>query len=407
MVNVVTLQANGNKYDNLLSFRITKNIEDLSGTFEVMATSTDTYSDNPIEPQDPVVIAVDDEPVISGFADEVEISYSPDGHTIKIVGRDKTADFIDSTLDAKTFNPPIGFEQLLTKLLTFVGYTVVSPNKKLGLGLALGQNQISIINNYGTIAPFTTAEGIQLRHSESAYNLIKRCAERRQIILNSDGGGNIVIAKIGDVEAFTILQNIDSDSSTGNNIKNARVRRSFQDRFYRYTVKSMTTTGTDAGGSNFDGNDAVDPLSNNATPQSGAAIDPDIRPSRILTLIGSTALTSSDCKNRAEWEANIRKTKGFTYECEVFGLRQNLDSNLAVNPLWWPNQVVYVIDEFAGLDNEFLIKSIEFNQDLNAGTTTKLQLVEKDSYSTSIFEPLLRKKVDNEVSKSLLPGTEA
>lgn len=406
MVNIVTLQANGNKYDNLLSFRITKNIEDLSGTFEVMATSTDDYINNPIEPQDPVVIAIDDEPVISGFADEVEVNYSTDGHTIRIVGRDKTSDFIDSTLDGKTFNPPIGFEQLLTQLLTLVGYTVVSPNKKIGLGLSNLQNQISIINNYGAIANFTTAEGIQLRHSETAYNLIKRCAEKRQLVLNSDGDGNIVIAKIGDEQSLTILQNVKAVSIFPNNIKSAKVKRAFQDRFYKYTVKSMTTEGTNAGGVLYEGDNQTDPLANNSTPQVGVAYDSEIRPSRKLTLIGSTAMTASDCKKRAEWEANIRKTQGFSYECEVFGFRQNLNPSLLVNPLWMPNQLVYVLDEFAGIDNELLIKSVEFTQDLQKGSTTKLELVDKLAYTTSIFEPLLRRKVDNEVKKDLLPGTE-
>lgn len=409
MVNIITLQANGQKYDNLLSFSIKKNIEDLCGTFEITATSTDNYADNPIEPQSPVVIAIDDEPVVTGFVDDVEVSFSTDSHTISISGRDKTADFVDSTLDAKTFNPPISFEELLKKLLTIVGYTVVSKNKKVGLGLASTQNQISIINNYGEIAKFTTAEGIQLRSSESAFNLIKRCAEKRQLVLNSNGNGDIVIARIGDKRSVTILQNLQGvqDSiAINNNLKNARVNRSFQDRYHKYVIKSMTTQGTDAGGGDSIGNEAIDPLSNNATPQSGIAYDPEVRSSRIYSAIGSSAMTASDCKKRAEWEANIRKTKSFSYSCEVFGFRQNLDQVISQNPLWFPNQLVYVLDEFAGIQDELLIKSVEFVQDLSRGSITKLELVDKNAYSTSIFEPLLRRKVDNEVAKGFLPGTE-
>lgn len=415
MPNIISLEIDGNSYTALESFSIEKDIENLCGTFSVTASapSNDQSEFGKLvdllrNSSQPITIAVDGEPVITGYIDEFNSSYSAQAHTISLSGRDKTSDFVDSTLDAKTFNPPIGFEELLKKLLTLVGYSVVSKYKPIGLTAA--SNQISIINTYGLIPRFTTSEGIQLRHSESAFSLIKRCAEVRQLILNSDGDGNIIIRSIGDEEALTILQNIKSDASAQNNLKNASVRYSFNERFNQYTIKSMTTQGNKGGSvigaiPSANNNETVS-LSNSFTPQIGRATDPDIRSSRRFTAIGSKAMTASDCKKRAEWEANIRKTKSFSYTCDVVGFRQNLKEigslGFAVNPLWKPNQLVYVVDEFAGIDNELLIKSVNYTQDLNGGSITKLELVDRNAYTRSIFEPLLRRKIDNEKLRGIV-----
>lgn len=401
MPNLISLEVNNQTYSNFLSYSIEKDIENLCGTFSLEISASDEFGDLPITPNDAIRVTIDGEPVITGYVDEMTIDYSAESHTISLTGRDKTADFVDSKLDSKTFSPPIGFEELLRKLLRIVGYQVVPIPTRIGLSAT--SNQISIINNYGPIPQFTTAEGIQLRSSESAYELIKRCAEKRQILVNSDGNGNIVINRIGADIAPTILQNSKSESNN-NNIKNGRARFSWQDRFRTYKIKSMTTQGNSSTNILFNNDSTVAPNSDpiSTTPQVGTATDPDVRATRIYSAIGSSAMTSADCRKRAEWEANIRKTKGFSYSCEVYGFRQNLNEVIAANPLWKPNQLVYIFDEFADLDNEFLIKSVNYTQDLNKGSITKLELVDKDAYTTSIFEPLLRKRKGKKTSNQIL-----
>jgi len=408
MPNLIGLEANGKIYTNFESYSIEKGIETLCGTFALTVSASDSFGNIPIAPNESIVISIDGEPVITGYAEELSVSYGDGSHTVRIIGRDKTCDFVDSTLESKTFTPPIGFVELLKKLLTLVGYEVV--NKFTRIGLTAVSNKISIINNYGTIAQFTTAEGIQLKHSESAYNLIKRCAEKRQLVLNSDGNGNIVINDIGAERAVTILQNVKAEPNN-NNIKNASVRYSFQDRYHSYKIKSMTTQGnqTSSGASNAAGSDVII-NSISTTPQVGSATDPEIlRPTRKYTAIGSTAMTSSDCKNRAKWEANIRKARGFSYSCEVTGFRQNLNEigslGFSANPLWKPNQLVYVFDEFAGIDDELLIKSVNYTQDLNGGSITKLELVDKQAYSYSIFESPLKRRKNGKISQQTLFAT--
>lgn len=409
MVNKITVQIGNNNYVDFKSFNLYKDIESLSGRFTINVSPPYDMNDfiiNIYNPNSPIIVDIDGEPIVSGYIDSVNIDYDTTSHEIVLSGRDKTADFIDSTLESKTFNPPIGFVQLLTKLLILVGYSVVPVQKKIGFGIPLniGQ-QISIINNAGVIEPFSTAEGIQLRHSESAFGLIQKMAEKRQLILNSDGNGNIVIAKIGDVSTDTVLLNIIGGGDTfNNNIKNANIKIDFTSRFNQYTIKSMLNSSSNGP---LAGDDSSD-VTNIGVPQSGTAYDKQVRATRKYTAIGSSSMNSKDCFNRAIWQGNIARTKGFTYCCEVFGFRQNLkevfgNSELfPLNPLWKPNQLVYVNDEFANIDDDLLIKSVTYNQDLKGGSTTKLELVDKLSYSLSLFEPLLRKKKDKEFVNSLL-----
>lgn len=407
MVNEITLQIGDETYVDFKSFSLFRDIEALSGRFTVSVSPPDNMADFIIDIQEPnsaIILRIDNEPIITGYIDYVNINYSDTSHEIIFGGRDKTSDFVDSTLESTTFNPPIGFVDLLTRLLKIVGYQVVSINKQIGFGQP-NLNQISIINNVGYIAPFSTAEGIQLRHSESAFGLIQKMAEKRQLILSSDGNGNIVIAEIGDEISQTILQNVRLPGPTTgiNNLKNAEVKTDFTERFNKYTIKSMVNQNNDNPVGTI--NTAV--ITNVGVAQSGTAYDGQVRSTRKFTNIGSSAMNSSDCINRAIWQANIALTKGFTYSCEVFGFRQNLIDvpNFAgylLNPLWKPNQLVYVNDEFANIDDEMLIKSVTYKQDLQNGSTSKLDLVNKQSFSLSLFEPLLRKKVDKEALQSLL-----
>jgi prophage tail gpP-like protein len=411
MVNKITVQIEDKTYVDFKSFSLYKDIEALSGTFSVSVSPPADMANFIVDIRDPnssIIIAIDDEPIITGYLDGIDISYDVQSHEIILEGRDKTADFIDSTLESKTFNPPIGFVALLTKLLQIVGYEVVSSQKLIGFG-QLGKKQISIINNVGDIQPFDTSEGIQLRHSESAYDLIKKMAEKRQLILRANGNGNIIIEKVGMLHAKTILQNIDQESAS-NNIKKGNVKINFKERFNQYTIKSMLNKANN--GAPF-GDDSSD-ISNIGVAQSGATFDDQVRATRKYTAIGSSSMNSTDCKKRATWQANIARTKGFYYCCEVFGFRQNLNEVSAEssgglvqlfgspsNPLWFPNQLVYVNDEFANIDDDMLIKSVLFTQDLERGSITRMELVDKNSYSLSLFEPLLRKRIDKEVTQKL------
>ena len=61
--------------------------------------------------------------------------------------------------------------------------------------------------------------------------------------------------------------------------------------------------------------------------------------------------------------------------------------------MWKVNQLVFVYDEsqYPIVDDEFLIKSVIYKQDLKEGSICELELVDKLAYSYSIKEPLIKK----------------
>lgn len=368
-MNIITLNKEDKTYSNFLSFNISKDLENASGSFKFEASVSDLET-FPFKVGDAIQVAIDGENFITGFIDIMSPEGSRGNHIINIEGRDKISDLIDSQIQAIAIKAPITMVDLISKVCKLVGYQVVS-SKKPYLGKN-NDNEISIINNYGDIEIFK--ERIDLRNGESGWNLIQKYAEKRQLVITCNGDGNIVINKIGSEKAVTILKNIKNEEN--NNIKNTNFSINVTNRFHNYIVKSNNTKS---------------PESENDGYQVGFAYDRSIRKTRTLLMIAQVQMTSGDCQKKAEWEANIRKADSIKYCVEIFGFRQNLKDKISENPLWNINQLVYVKDSFAGINDEMLIKSINYSKTKDKGSVTKIELIDKLAYTLTLNEPKLRK----------------
>lgn len=414
-INQITVEIENQTYAGWESVEIYDDMEQLGNTF-TLNTSIPSDINLAIQPGQSLVVKIDNEPMLSGYVDTVEINESATSSQMTITGRDKVCDFVDSRVSNKTFTPPIGFVEILTKLLRIVGYEVVSPYSLSNpLAAKLGANKISIINNYekvnGSIPMFETNEGIGFSPGESAYELIKRLADKRGLVLGTDGKGNITIDAIGVNYATTTLQRLQEDSTdVTNNIVTANVKNSWASRFYEYKIASKGTGGVTANISSSDKNktDAqkaiLDPIKNDTVSYSATVYDDSIRQTRKFYAV-VPSLTNSQCEDRAKWELNIRKAKNFNYVCKVAGFRQNLItqfSNNSLNPLWEINTKVYLVDQRFNLDGEYLIKSVKYRQSISEGSTCELTLIDEYSYTYSIFKPLIKRGKKSINSQSIL-----
>ena len=395
MVNKVSVEIDGQTYETFKSVNIDTDLDTFGFAFD-LEINIPAQESNINTQGKAIKINVDEETLLTGFIEKQTISTTNNSTSININGRDKVCDFIDSRVSNKVFATPIGFENLLKKLLTITGYEVVSPNKKIGLQTELGTNQIAVINEYGNIEQFANSEGIGFSKDESAYQLIQRLADKRRLVLGTDGDGNIVIRGIGQNEASTILQRykIQGVSTTANNIQTSTIVRDDSKRYYEYKIisssNSIAPVSTDEGLS-------ILPNLNNAKVQySSVFYDNEIRKTR--KFIDNVAnLTNSQCQERAEWECNIRRARAFEYKCRVFGFRQNLSSVIKNNPLWKINELVYVVDEVCDVEGEFLIKSVKYSKSLQ-GTFCDMVLVNPLAYTDSVFE--IRAKAGKKKVKS-------
>lgn len=340
---------------------------------------------------DSICIKIDNEAILTGFVERIKHQRNSSGRNIIITGRDRLCDFIDSRISNKTFSPPVQFETILTRLLTIVGFNVV---KSKGINslfpMKLGNNNISIINNVGLIPIFTANEGISYPPGESAYEMIKKLADKRELLLGTDGLGNIVIDKIGVKKAKTDLVCL-SEGGNINNILESDFDNTTVDRFYEYEIASFLNASPTA---ELD-QTKLSRLGSALVKYSKKVYDEDIRKTRKFYGVCPN-LNSIQIADRAKWEVNIRKAKDFIYICKVSGFRQNLTSvdgnfaaGLQLNPLWETNTTVFLNDEENDISDNYLIRSVRYTQNANEGSKTELTLVDGYAYTKSTYKPLI------------------
>ena len=403
MVNILTVDIGGEVFNTFKSVKINTDINIFGADFDIIIN---VPIEKPIIIQgNEIKIKIDGEAVLTGFIEKQQISYSSDNASISIRGRDKLCDFSDSRVSNKIFKTPIGFIEILEKLLINTGFAIVSSNKIIGIKNKLSETEISILNDAGDIQDFLTNESIGFSKDESAYGLIKRLANKRKLVIGVNKDGNFIIRQIGKEKASTILINdtFANKPNLKNNIINADIEIDDSQRYYEYKILSSgtntapTQTGTINGEAKLL---TTDPLKNNTVQYSGVFYDNSIRKTRKF-LDNVTGMNNSLCKERAEWECNIRLAKSFQYKCCVYGWRQSLNPIISQNPLWKINELVRVVDSRAGIDDDMLIKAINYTQDISSGTRTEMVLVNKLAYTNSVFEP--RIKQGKKKKKSLNP----
>jgi len=205
MVNILTVDIGGEVFNTFKSVKINTDINIFGADFDIIIN---VPIEKPIIIQgNEIKIKIDGEAVLTGFIEKQQISYSSDNASISIRGRDKLCDFSDSRVSNKIFKTPIGFIEILEKLLINTGFAIVSSNKIIGIKNKLSETEISILNDAGDIQDFLTNESIGFSKDESAYNLIKRLANKRKLVIGVNKDGNFIIRQIGKEKASTILIN--------------------------------------------------------------------------------------------------------------------------------------------------------------------------------------------------------
>lgn len=347
---MITLEINGTRFDGFTEVSVFRSVETISGSFSFVATSNDV-TDFPIQAGDACRALIGNDSAIDGFVESLQVSYDSGTHSIATRGRDKTCDVIDSSVvGKKEFVGPISLKNIIE--------TALSDNKITG---------VSVINEAGTIETFKEGEFFSAEIGATVFEFIEKYARKRQVLLTTDGSGNIVLARAGTDTAITTLQNI--KGGTENNILSANINYDFTQRFNTYTMESQLNPSALSFGAATANTSVVN--------QSGNNQDSFIRPSRQLQLMSGSSDNSGDLANLATWHANLRRARSTDYSIVV----QSFYQDAAKTALWVPNQLVQVVDEFADVSATLLIRSVEYNLNSTGGSTTTLSLVDKDSYT--------------------------
>lgn len=325
------LKVDGTLYGGWQDIRIRRSIETIAGTFELSVTErwSGQNTPRPIRPGAECQVLIDGKPVITGYVDDVNISYDANSHTVSVSGRDKTGDLVDST--AIEFG--------------FPNFTILDVAKRLCQPFGI---VVSAETDVG--GKFST---YKQNPGDSVFAALDGAAKIRGVMLMSDGNGGLVIARAGTTRLPALL-------ATGDNILACSASFSHKDRFSEYTVTSQQELE--------DGQTYTDGLFLKATSK-----DSIITRYRPLTVIADKLNDLKSTQERADYERNVRYAKSQQFQYSVQGWKYD-DANL------WPiNCLVAVKDDFLGLDADLLITGVDLLLN-DSGTRTELTLMPREGF---------------------------
>ena len=335
----VIVSINGTNYGGWKSANVTSSMEFVCGSFDVNLMDKCGELDVPheIKPGDGCQVLLGDDPVITGYVDDVSPSISASDHQISISGRDKTCDLVDCSVDLTSF-------EVIGVTLADLANMVCAP-----FGIS-----VKVKTDCGE--PFVR---FAVQVGETAFSCLERAARQRGVLLTTDCSGALVITAKNEFEACgdALIEGV--------NIKSGSASFNWRERFKEYTCHGQMPAF-------FDGAD--DPIHN----QIGKATDCNVKRYRPMLITGESFVTCDAARIRAENECGCRAGKSTQVRIEVVGWRQSSGQ------LWRPRQKVSVQSNSLYLDNaELVIATVRYGFSDFGGKTVDLELNRPDAFLES------------------------
>lgn len=319
------LRVNGRRFDSAEAITVQRSLEQAVGTFTVdYAIAPDGTS--MIKGNDPIQIYADGVQVLNGFAERISGYKDAGRRIVSIAGRDVTADFLDSSVrNTKDFNGPIS--------LTSIAQQVISD-----LGLS-----ISVVDNSTDLQDFLAEDLLSASPGEKAYDFVERIARKRQVIVTTDGEGNLEFLGGDPVSTNLVLISNDQAGAFNNLISLSfdldftKIYGEIEGRSQLNPLRQTDATSTQQ-----------------IVTNSGSAQDPRARANRYLELITEDDAEPETVTARAEYEAAIRRSESLNVMAVMPGHTDIQSGNVP-----FPGRSVRVIDEVFGVDMQGVIRSTD------------------------------------------------
>jgi len=204
-----------------------RSIDDNCGSFKFTNSSTVPGQPYPVKEGDLVGIKINGILKLTGYVDGVSTISDSDQHTVTVIGRDTTADIIDSSVpnSAKVIEGPITLKSMMQKVIA---------------GL---KANIAVIDD---IDPdeFTDKDLQAASSGGNAMDFLVSFSRKRQVYLVSDGDNSLVIFSPGESTSSTSL--IRKVNNQTNNVKSSSSRFSSQGRYNKVVCTSADNFGNNA-----------------------------------------------------------------------------------------------------------------------------------------------------------------
>lgn len=347
MDDEIILKVNGLNYTGWISLELKRSVRALSGMFTLKVS--DSWSTQKkswfMVPGDFCELYIGTELMISGYVDDLDYSTNSTSREISITGRDKTGDLVDCSLDIKQSQfDGISLNNLLTMFCQPFGIK---------------------FTNHTSINP--TVNSFKVNPGSSVHDAIDELSKKYGFIACSTPDGNLIIPKIGETFASDYIEE-------GVNLIECSVKFDHKERFSRYVLKGQASGSDDASGEQAYSVHAV-------------TTDPDVKRFRPKVIIESDQTFEKNLQRRAEWEMNLRASKGTAGSVELRGWRQRDGS------LWTDNLMINFRSPYLGMEAQFLVGEITYTLN-DQGRRVKLDFLRKEVFLSEIGLAKSSKKED-------------
>lgn len=340
-----------NVYSNFISASVTTAMDTLARSFSFVAATGGGAI--PFQAGQTCDILVDDERVLRGFIEKLSFTTDENGTTYTVEGRDLMADVMDSNLPE----------------LEDLGFTVAAIARRVLSYLGVNAGVIDLANT--AARPFEDAYDIvSPEASDTAFEFLERVALRRQVLLTSDGDGNMVLTRgIGTLVDQKLINRIDGK---GNNMVGVDFATDHSQRFGRYETESQgNVAAIGSSGGNASPSEIVDGRAFVLDQQAG------MRTSRRRNVSNESSYPEGDGLDRARWERSLARARSHRYTAKVPSHRDG------AGQLWAPNTAISVEDEFYGIQARMLVAGVTYTLD-EEGRTSVITLTDRNAFKLQL-----------------------
>lgn len=352
------LLGNGLQLGGWDSVHVNRSIERAPSSFDISLTERypDEDTQMAVQPGQRVTVAIGRDTVLMGWIDRVGLSFTPRGHTIRILGRSRLSDLVDCDVTSDMLN----------------GSTVNSPDvvelakqmcERFNIGVTLvGSPDLTLKSKSGLPLQFNVTT------AETGWDVLERVARYKGLLIYDNEYGELVI---GSVAAGAMA----SGFYQGLNVQGAAVTYSMDERYSVYIPQLMSM--------NFFGNLGQGGITYKSAydqgPAAGTAAG-EVTRYRPKVVISEQfdADNQSLAERRAQWEAARRygRSQSVRITCDRWR-----DSSGA---LWTPNMTAEIklpALKLAPRDSPWVIASVDYVRSLATGTVAQLVLMPQQAFN--------------------------
>jgi prophage tail gpP-like protein len=349
--------VNGQPFAGWTATQITQSFDKASGD-ATLRMSPQPGVPLPIRLGDKVQVILAKRPVITGHVHRVWGDHDTGTHIVQAQLRDKTQDFIDSTIGPKLdVDPPISLAEVARKTLSV-----------MGLGA------IAVIDKVGA-APFKQGEKVSGAIDEFGHTYVENWARKRNAVLTTDGKGNLVIDQNQGRMLAGAMIHFGLPDDPLNNVQKSMFGI---DDFDRHNTHAVAGQKSPNDRKFWESRSKGDPLGQAPQMSSryGFASDPSVRKERRRHHRAGKGSQGNSPKETAKWRANTMRAKSNEYVATVAGF------TTATGELWWPGHLVPVFDYWWNISATLFLKEVTFNKEAATprGATTQLKFALGDAF---------------------------